>query len=69
MNASLTIGSRVEFDSEHGPQRGTVQHINRENGALPDHAIVNVDHTLEGIYWTVELDKLTLLPATKRVAA
>ena len=66
MTIQLSPGARVEFDdAEHGPQRG------RLIGFVPDitngarAAVVEVDHTLSGITWMVEADKLQ----AERIAA
>lgn len=59
---NITIGRRVEFDSEHGTQRGTVLNVCPGTSRTAPYALVEVDHVLNGIHWSVELDKITLLP-------
>ena len=61
----VVVGDRVSFDdATDGPQRGRVLRIeNRANGKVV--AIVKVDHGIDDVPWTVELEKLSRLePAT-----
>lgn len=67
MNHPITIGTRVEFDSEVGLQRGTVLNVPAVARNAVPHALIQVDHALSGIHWSVELHKLTAL-STKAVA-
>jgi hypothetical protein len=54
----ITKGDRVEFDSDHGTQRGAVI------GVLPDvsngerYAVVEIDGALAGCTWNVPVAKL-----------
>lgn len=57
MKKSITIGTPVEFDSEHGPQRGTVADIKANI------ATVKVVGTLSNMPWTVPVNELQRVKA------
>lgn len=58
MKHEITAGMRVEFDSEHGPQKGTVVGIQKDITNGQGHAVVEVDHALAGCTWVVPLPDL-----------
>ena len=55
---TIAAGSAVKFDSEHGPQNGTVEDIKTDisNGAKI--ALVRVAGTLDGAPWRVPVNEL-----------
>lgn len=59
MNGLITIGTPVEFDSEHGPQTGKVTNFLPclSNGRR--HATIEIDHQLDGIVFNMPVDELT----------
>lgn len=54
----IDIGAPVKFDSEHGPQCGTVSAIKADLGNGRRVAAVQVPGTLDGQPWHVPLDQL-----------
>ncbi len=60
---SIQQGSRVEFDSDYGPQTGTVFGVMRDVGNGEPFAMVEIDHAMDGMYWKVPLHKLQAQPA------
>lgn len=58
MQQNISTGTPVTFDSEHGPQRGTVSGIKRDVTNAQQWAVVEIDHDLPGILMNVPLDKL-----------
>jgi hypothetical protein len=58
MKTEFTTGSRVKFDSDHGPQKGTVIGITRDIANGESFALIEVDHVLPGCTWHVPLTKL-----------
>lgn len=56
-------GSPVKFDSEAGPQHGTVQQILTDIGNGARVAFVRVSGTLDGAPWRVPVNELQLLEA------
>lgn len=54
----LMQGSRVEFDSEFGPQVGTVLDVTRDVGNGEPFAVVELDHAMAGMLWKVPLHQL-----------
>lgn len=51
-------GSPVKFDSEAGPQQGTVQQIMTDIGNGAKIAFVRVTGTLDGAPWRVPVNEL-----------
>ncbi len=51
-------GSRVEFDSEHGPQKGTVLGVTCDVGNGEPFAVIEIDHAMAGMLWKVPLQQL-----------
>jgi hypothetical protein len=51
-------GSTVKFDSEAGPQQGTVAEILTDIGNGARVAFVRVDGTLDGAPWRVPVNEL-----------
>lgn len=62
MKNQIAIGNIVKFDTEHGPQTGTVRGL-IPNAAHPTAAIIDVDHTLEGAMWTIPVNDLSIVDA------
>jgi len=56
---TIAAGSAVKFDSDHGPQNGTVEDIKTDitNGAKV--ALVRVKGTLGGQPWRIPVNELT----------
>lgn len=54
----ITIGTRVEFDSDHGPQTGVVAEIKPDLGNGQRIAVVRVANTLDGAPWHMPVDQL-----------
>lgn len=63
MNEQITAGTRVEFDSEHGTQKGTVIGVMEDVGKGQHFAAVEVDHILPGCVWQVPLNELQVKAA------
>lgn len=59
----ITAGARVAFDTEHGPQKGTVAEIKPDLGNGQRIAIVCVNGTQGGAPWHIPVNEL------QRVAA
>ncbi len=57
-NPGAEIGSRVVFDSEHGPQTGVLVNIVRDVGNAQPFAIVAVDNPPPGILASVPVTDL-----------
>lgn len=55
---AIGSGSRVNFDSEEGPQAGVVECIKPDLGNGQRIAVVRVEGTLAGAPWQVPLDQL-----------
>jgi hypothetical protein len=51
-------GSPVQFDSEAGPQQGTVEDIKTDIGNGAKTAFVRVTGTLDGAPWRVPVNEL-----------
>ncbi len=60
---TIDPGARVEFDSEFGPQTGTVLTITRDVGNGQPFAVIEIDHGMAGMPWKVPLQQLQLQPA------
>lgn len=60
MNQQINPGTRVTFDSEHGPQAGVVIGHLKDNGNGEKYALVEIDHALSGITWNVPVSKLQI---------
>lgn len=58
MKIEITVGMRVEFDSEYGPQRGVVVGVQKDIGNAQGFAVVEVDHALSGMTQCVPLVNL-----------
>jgi hypothetical protein len=58
MQTQIIAGTRVEFDSEHGPQKGTVIGVQKDISNGQAYAVVEVDHVLNGCTWQVPLNNL-----------
>ena len=62
MKPQITVGMRVAFDSEHGPQIGWV------TGLMPcisngqQHAAIEIEHELDGIVFMMPVAALTVAP-------
>ncbi|WP_314435494.1 hypothetical protein [Massilia timonae] len=56
-------GTPVKFDSEAGPQQGTVQQIMQDIGNGAKVAFVRVTGTLDGAPWRVPVNELQLQEA------
>lgn len=54
----LDQGARVQFDSEYGPQVGTVLGVTRDVGNGEPFAVIEIDHAMAGMLWKVPLHKL-----------
>lgn len=56
---TITAGTSVKFDSETGPQTGTVQEVKTDltNGAKV--ALVRVPGTLDNMPWQVPVNELS----------
>lgn len=65
MKTEITAGSRVKFDSDHGPQKGTVIDVKRDIANGEGFAVIEVDHALAGCVWQVPLTKLAAEVARK----
>lgn len=64
MNQSIiSTGSRVKFDSDSGPQTGTVQDIKTDLGNGAKVAFVRVIGTLDGAAWRVPVNELQRVEA------
>lgn len=63
MTTQIIKGARVEFDSEHGPQKGTVIDVKRDISNGQPFAAVEVDHALPGCVWQVPLNDLQVKAA------
>jgi len=64
MNQStISTGSRVKFDSEAGPQTGTVQDIKTDLGNGAKVAFIRVAGTLDGAPWRIPVNELQQLEA------
>ncbi|WP_273163736.1 hypothetical protein [Massilia timonae] len=55
---TISAGSTVKFDSEAGPQQGTVQQIMQDIGNGAKIAFVRVTGTLDGAPWRVPVNEL-----------
>lgn len=58
MKTQITAGTRVEFDSDYGPQKGTVIGVQRDVANGEPYAVVEVDHALSGCTWQKPLKDL-----------
>ena len=58
MASTIIIGTRVKFDSDHGPQAGTVTGFLKCIANGPRHATIEIDHELAGIVWTMPVSEL-----------
>lgn len=65
---AITVGMPVQFDSEHGPQRGTVDEIKADVGNGQRIALVRVPGTLDGAPWHMPVDQLLPLVQLKAAA-
>lgn len=63
MKDQITKGTRVGFDSEHGPQKGTVIGILQDIGNGQRVAAVEVDWQMSGFVWQVPVNDLQVLAA------
>lgn len=54
----ITIGTPVAFDSEHGPQTGTVADIKSDIGNGQSIAIIQVAGCLDNTPWQMPLNQL-----------
>lgn len=55
---TIAPGSPVKFDSESGPQQGTVAEIKTDIGNGGKVAVVRVAGTLDGAPWRVPVNEL-----------
>jgi len=55
---NIGTGSRVKFDSEVGPQTGTVLELKTDIGNSARIAFVRVEGTLDGAPWRVPVNEL-----------
>jgi len=55
---NIGTGSRVKFDSEAGPQTGTVLELKTDIGNSARIAFVRVEGTLDGAPWRVPVNEL-----------
>lgn len=62
---TIKIGARVAFDSEDGPQQGTVSGFKADLGNGRSHALVKVTGTLNGEPWTIPVDQLQQRPTAR----
>ncbi len=69
MNELISIGTAVEFDSEHGPQTGKVTNFLPclSNGRR--HATIEIDHHLDGIVFNMPVDELVPCLTSKGATA
>jgi hypothetical protein len=58
MTIIIRPGMRVEFDSEHGPQKGTVVGELKDINNGEKYAVVAIDHALSGCVWQVPASNL-----------
>lgn len=54
----ITTGTTVKFDSDEGPQTGTVHEIKTDIGNGAKVALVRVEGTLDGQPWRVPVNEL-----------
>jgi len=54
----IAIGTTVTFDSDEGPQRGTVHALKPDLGNGQKYALVKVPGTLNGEPWAMPIDQL-----------
>lgn len=59
----IISGARVAFDSEHGPQQGTVLGVLRDISNGQRFAAVEIVHELPGIVWQVPVEQLQVKAA------
>ncbi|MET3135293.1 hypothetical protein AAKU55_005601 [Oxalobacteraceae bacterium GrIS 1.11] len=64
----ITVGTHVEFDSDHGPQAGTVIDFMPAGPNGQRLAAIAIDHDLEGIVWTMPVTSLQKTQPTPRRA-
>jgi hypothetical protein len=58
MNPQITVGARVEFDTEDGPQAGVVEQFKCDVGNGQRIALVRVAGTLDGTPWQMPVEQL-----------
>lgn len=63
MMQPITPGAHVTFDSEHGPQRGTVAEIRADLGNGQRIALISVPGTLDGAPWCLPVEQLRCVAA------
>ncbi|KRB73469.1 hypothetical protein [Noviherbaspirillum sp. Root189] len=63
MKQNITTGTRVTFDSEHGPQHGTVAEIKPHIGNGQSIAVIQVKGTQNGSPWQVPVNELHAVAA------
>ncbi|WP_082806962.1 hypothetical protein [Collimonas pratensis] len=60
----ISVGDRVQFENDHGPQAGKVIGIQRNIANAQPFAIVEIDDILPGILVSVATTELELIGAT-----
>lgn len=58
MKKKITVGMPVDFESEHGPQRGTVAGIKQDVTNGQTYALIDVNGTMNGAPWQMPIDAL-----------
>jgi RNase H-fold protein (predicted Holliday junction resolvase) len=63
-STDIVIGTPVSFDSDHGPQRGTVHSFKSDLSNGRRVAMVKVQGTLNGEPWAMPVEQLQCATAT-----
>jgi len=63
MKREIVVGSEVEFDSEYGPQNGTVTEIKKDIANGRPIALIDVPSTQGSASWKLPIDQLKLYKA------
>ncbi|HEY0843783.1 MAG TPA: hypothetical protein VGE12_00340 [Noviherbaspirillum sp.] len=58
MTNNITIGTKVHFDSDNGPQRGRIVDFMCDVGNGQRIALVDVPGTLNGMPWAIPVNDL-----------
>ena len=63
MNPQITVGTHVEFDTEHGPQAGIIEDIRHDLGNGQRIAVICVPGTLNRTSWMIPIEQLQRIKA------
>ncbi len=63
MNPQITVGARVEFDTEDGPQVGVIEDVRQDLGNGQRIAMIYVAGTLNRASWLIPIEQLQIIKA------